>query len=77
MADIEPISNDIPWSSRAALADALARVGHEDPVVVLRLCRPENGVQWSKANLSFGDLCALTTLLEAMRNTWAESLLES
>lgn len=79
MADIDPISDTIDWSAKAAAADALSRVEHTDPFVALWLGDDEatRRPMWSKANMTFPDLCVLCALLEAMRDEWAGNILSS
>jgi hypothetical protein len=76
MATIDPISEDIEWSAKAALADAANRVDHKSPVVAIWL--DENGMpHWTHANCEFKDKAAILAYMNAMVLDWAKIRLDA
>ena len=64
LATFEPISEDRPWSARAAAGDALQRVEHDAPFLAVWI---EDGqLRWSKANTNFVSLSMMAVFLQEL-----------
>jgi len=73
-ASIEPISDKIAWSAKAAATDAAERVEHESPFVAIWITKDDK-VKWSKTNCSARELAVFATLFaELSQACWREGM---
>lgn len=69
MADIEPISENIEWSSEACAADALNRVKPTNPFIAIWI--DEQGeIHYSQANITFTSLAVFSAQLAVLLNNY-------
>ena len=69
LATVDPISDDKPWSAKAAAGDALQRCTHDAPFICIWL--DENGkVRYSKANMTYHAISAIAVFLLDMAQSW-------
>ena len=74
-SNIEPISPNIHWSSKAAATHAADMVEHDTPFLALWVDK-DGTPRWSKANMTFEAQAQLSALLSAMVAKWALNILE-
>lgn len=72
MAEILHISDELGCSAKAAAADALERVGHEDAILCIWVDK-DGRIRYSKANTNL----SFAAVVAAYANHWTSRWLES
>lgn len=75
LATVDPISEEKPWSAKAAAGDALQRVPHDKPFFAMWFAE-DGSLHYSKANTDFASLSMMAMYATEMAQVIARIALE-